>query len=138
MSNFPYNKDRYSDRGPVHGSPLTFEKAEGLAATVLDWHARLSTSDWSQSNDNHDVAIRLLAWGLIEMLSDPNAVKRLITTGKGVQESVKTVLKLAVIEHNDPSSLGVQFPEDVWRRLVEVMPQLEQVASRRAEKKGAA
>lgn len=125
MSNFPYNRDKYENGYDANGSPITFADAERWAGTVLDWHARGGTSDWSQSNDGHDQAILYLAWGLIELLSDPNAVHRLITTGKGTQESVRTMLELAVMQNRDPSS---SLPNEIWAALVRVMPQLEQMA----------
>jgi len=80
MSNFPFNNEKYEYGEEYNGSPLTFDDACAFCDKVLFWHSNKDTSDWTQSSDGFDMNVRQMAWGLIDILSDPNAVARLITT----------------------------------------------------------
>ena len=93
MSNFPYNNDRYDpDKVAVNGSPLTLNEARGFADKILYWHTNERTADFSQSGDGFEEGVDELAFGLVELLSDPNAVKRLMSTGREVRRQVETAL----------------------------------------------
>ena len=92
MSNFPFNNDGYKYIQEVNGSPLKFSEARALADKVLYWHTNSDTADFTQSGDGFDSDTILLAFGLVELLSDPNAIKRLITTGKEVKSQVEMIL----------------------------------------------
>jgi hypothetical protein len=94
MSNFPYNNDRYKyignppDGNPPNGTPLTFQEMRAIADTILYWHTENDTSDFSQSGDGFWDGVNYLTLGLLELLSDPNAVHRLMTTGREVKRQV--------------------------------------------------
>jgi hypothetical protein len=101
MSNFPFNNDKYKYTDEVNGSPLTFSEAISFADKILYWHVNENTSDFSQSSDGFDADANLLAFGLIELLSDPNAIKRIISTGENVKNSVRLLLDSHDIERWD-------------------------------------
>lgn len=120
MSNFPYNNEHYS--GPielVNGSPITMRQALELASEIYTWHnIEKETSDWTQSHDGATEDITQLAWGLIELLADPGAIRRLITTGAGVYERTATFAEYgqpqnrAMVEHSLELDLAVYFGVD--------------------------
>ena len=92
MSNFPFNSDEYAPSERYNGCPLTYKQAKELAHDVMHWHMEHSTSDFSQSNDGFEQNVSELALGLMELLADPNAVKRLQTTGKQVKDTVNMLM----------------------------------------------
>jgi hypothetical protein len=91
MSNFPLNNDRYEHNENVNGSPITMREAMEFSDKILYWHTDSSTSDFSQSGDGFDDGVRDLAYGLLELLSDPNAIKRIQTTGRQVKQTVREI-----------------------------------------------
>jgi hypothetical protein len=94
MSNFPFNIDKYKygEDADWNGSPLTLGEARNFADKILFWHTNNNLSDFSQSGDGFDDGVNDLAFGLVELLSDPNAIHRLMTTGKGVIKTMQLVL----------------------------------------------
>lgn len=96
MSNFPYNNDRYEYNEDVNGSPLTLAEARAWADKILYWHTNNDTADFSQSGDGFDEGVEDFAFGLLELFSDPNAVKRLKTTGKEVKAEVYLIYNTKV------------------------------------------
>jgi len=99
MSNFPYcfHTDRPEERGKYSGTPFDYHDARELADRILEWHKLIAnSSDWSQSNDAHYMHdLPMMALGLMELFSDPNAVRRLIMTGESVWEKLNTINQLA-------------------------------------------
>ncbi len=93
MANFPFNQDKYEYSEKINGSPLTYKEAFILADKIMMWHSNNETSDWTQSNDGYDFAMENLLYGLVELLSDPNAIQRLEQTGEKVKENVKFIIK---------------------------------------------
>ena len=91
MSNFPFNYHKYQSgnmgRKP-NGSPLNWSEARALAEHIRTWHGLSDTDDWTQSFDGVTEDIIHLALGLMEMMSDPGAVRRLIMSGRAVRETV--------------------------------------------------
>jgi hypothetical protein len=78
---------------PPNGSPISYNQARELAYDVRLWHGEFAnTGDWSQSNDAGEQDVEYLTWGLIDLLSDPGAVGRLIDSGACVRERVKTAM----------------------------------------------
>ncbi len=93
MANFPFNQDKYKYSNEINGSPLNYIEALNLADKIMMWHSNNDTSDWTESNDGYDYAVENLLYGLIELLSDPNAIQRLEQTGEKVKENVKFIVK---------------------------------------------
>lgn len=92
MSNFPYNNDKYRPMDePPNGTPVTFKEARAFADTILFWHTENRTGDFSQSGDGFWDGTVYLALGLLELLSDPNAIHRLMTTGREVKNQIGTI-----------------------------------------------
>ena len=93
---FPYNRQKYN--GPAHtvnGSPLTFGQALKFASGIRFWHGAIAnTGSWSQSNSQAELDSVNLALGLVEMLSDPGAVERLMMVGEVMRERIDTVLSV--------------------------------------------
>lgn len=106
MSNFPYNNDRYiyignpPDGNPPNGTPITFEEMRAFADTILYWHTENNTSDFSESGDGFWDGVNDLALGLLELLSDPNAIHRLKTTGREVKRQIEIVEKVSNLNIN--------------------------------------
>jgi hypothetical protein len=96
MSNFPFNTDKYKyfDGSNWNGSPLNFDEARSLADTILFWHTTNETSDFTQSGDGFDENVVSLAFGLVELLSDPNMIHRITNTGRQIEEDVNTLWKV--------------------------------------------
>ena len=93
MGNFPYNTQKFSYAEQVNGCPVQYDDVIGIAAAVRYWHGETAeTDDWSQSSDSAFEDEVLIAFGLMELLSDPGAVRRLITVGKSVRKSVDRLL----------------------------------------------
>lgn len=92
MSNFPYNHHKYSQADTTNGSPLNLSQAKDLAYQLRMWHGTVDTDDWSESNDGAEHDVICLAFGLMELLSDPSAIRRLIMTGETVIDSCNTML----------------------------------------------
>ena len=93
MSNFPFNSDHYKYNEEFNGCPLTIIEARNFADKILYWHTTNRTSDFSESGDGFDDGVNDLAYGLMDLLSDPNAIQRLQTVGEKVRERVVQVLK---------------------------------------------
>jgi hypothetical protein len=93
MSNFPLNSDRYkyTNGEEFNGCPLTYNELAAFADKILYWHTNNNTSDFSQSGDGFDDGVRNLVFGLAELLSDPNAIKRLETTGREVKRAIDMI-----------------------------------------------
>lgn len=105
MSNFPFNYHKYqgSDMGrKPNGSPLNWVEVRSLAENIRTWHSQNDTDDWTQSYDGTVEDIVHLALGLMEMLSDPGAVRRLIMSGSAVRKPVDILLK-NITDNDDPS-----------------------------------
>ena len=107
MSNFPFNNDKYSDDYEnFNGCPLTIFEARELADQILCWHTTNNTSDWTQSDDGFTANVNDLAFGFMELFSDPNAIKRLETTGEKVKERVVNAF---------------EYEGDYWKKLGKVL-----------------
>lgn len=92
MSNFPYNHHKYSQAETINGCPFTYKQAKALAYEIRLWHGEMETDDWSQSYAGGEIDTTYLALGLMEMLSDPGAVNRLISTGENVKKKLDTLM----------------------------------------------
>lgn len=94
MSNFPYNHHKYSRIESANGSPLTYKKACKWADEILMWHTGADTDDWTQSSDGYDSNLRDLACGLMELFSDPGAVRRIMATGEVTRGNIQTLMNI--------------------------------------------
>lgn len=94
MSNFPYNHHKYNNTEGINGSPLNYQEARELADKILMWHSYIDTDDWTQSGDGHEWDVIQMAFGLMELFSDPGAVRRIIYTGETIRKHVETMLKV--------------------------------------------
>lgn len=96
MSNFPHNNDK--DRGDrdeePNGTPLGFYEMRAFADKILFWHTNNRTGDFSESGDGFWDGVNYLTLGLLELLSDPNAIHRLMTTGQQVKRDIDVVTSL--------------------------------------------
>ena len=115
MSNFPYNNDKYKYSEDVNGSPMSANDMKSFADSILFWHTENNTSDFSQSGDGFDDGVNDLTWGLIELLSDPNAIKRLMTTGRQVRRDVKMVMG-ATIKSNFWDNIRKKLTETTFKK----------------------
>lgn len=104
MSNFPNNHHKYSQYESVNGCPLTFEQAEKLADEILMWHSNLDTDDWTQSSDAYEWELRNLGLGLMELFSDPGAIRRIAMTGEATKKHIETLMKIKDIPGLSQSS----------------------------------
>ena len=96
MAIFPYNNHKYSKTDFVNGSPLDIGTLYSLSDKLIMWHYYANTADWSQSSDTHHESCNRLAAGLMELFSDPNALRRIMLTGEGVSKRVNNLLTLDV------------------------------------------
>jgi hypothetical protein len=115
MSSFPYNHHRYD--GPEHvanGSPLTYNKAREWADEILTWHSEMNTSDWTQSNAGHEWDVRNMAFGLMELFSDPGAVRRIMLTGEAVKENVKTLMAIKDLRNSEEDKKSFEIIERLF------------------------
>lgn len=98
MSNFPFNNDKYKEADEVNGSPLNIHEARSLAYKILFWHTNNRTGDFSESEDGFNDSVEDLSYGLLELLSDPNAIKRLMTTGREVEKTIDLLFESKNVE----------------------------------------
>lgn len=119
MSNFPYNNDKYKPfNEPPNGTPITFDEMRNFADTILFWHTDNRTGDFSESGDGFWDGTIYLALGLLELLSDPNAIHRLMTTGREVKNQIDTVNKVSELGLNKggPSDLVMPVLDEVFKK----------------------
>lgn len=103
MSNFPYNHHKYSKAETINGCPINFTQARQLAYEIRYWHGEeMDTDDWSQNSDAGEEDVTHLALGLMDLLSDPGAVKRLIASGKDIKQSVGTLMAQPKVDYDEP------------------------------------
>ncbi len=101
MASFPYNSHEHVSY-EVNGCPIDYQQARELADTVRFWHGCIAKTDsWTQSSDGAEADITYMALGLMELLSDPGAVGRLIMVGEHVRVSVRNLLDMPDDDQHD-------------------------------------
>jgi hypothetical protein len=92
MPNFPYNHHRHNRSMSVNGCPISYKEARELAYQVQWWHIDMGTDSWTQSRDDATQDQIYLAFGLMEILSDPGAIRRLIMSGEVASRDTELLL----------------------------------------------